>query len=150
MQVLIPSPLRSYTKRSRVEASGATLGALLDDLERQFPGIRFRMVDEQDRVRRHVRVFVAGEQCFDSALVGQAVQSTALREEATDRIGRLLTPREREILTMISSGLRNRAIGERLSISEGTVKLHLHHIYEKLEVDGRLELILYAQKHKLV
>ena len=92
----------------------------------------------------------AGEQCFDSALVGQAVQSTALREEAEDRIGRLLTPREREILAMVSSGLRNRAIGERLSISEGTVKLHLHHIYEKLAVDGRLELILYAQKHKLV
>ena len=51
---------------------------------------------------------------------------------------------------MIASGLRNRAIAERLSISEGTVKLHLHHIYEKLAVDGRLELILYAQKHKLI
>lgn len=92
----------------------------------------------------------AGESCFDSALVGQAVQGSALREAAADRIGRLLTPREREILAMISSGLRNRAIGERLSISEGTVKLHLHHIYEKLAVDGRLELILYAQKHRLV
>ena len=65
MQVLIPSPLRSYTGRSRVEASGATLGALFDDLDRQFPGIRFRMVDEQERIRRHVRVFVGGEQCFD-------------------------------------------------------------------------------------
>jgi DNA-binding CsgD family transcriptional regulator len=84
----------------------------------------------------------AGEQCFDSALVGQAVQSTALREEAADRIGRLLTPREREILAMVSSGLRNRAIGERLSISEGTVKLHLHHIYEKLAVDGRRIAVL--------
>ena len=92
----------------------------------------------------------AGEHCFDSAVVGQAVQSSALREEAANRIGRLLTPREREILSMVASGLRNRAIGERLSISEGTVKLHLHHIYEKLSVDGRLELILYAQKHRLV
>jgi DNA-binding NarL/FixJ family response regulator len=92
----------------------------------------------------------AGERCFDSALVGQAVQSSALREEASDRVGRLLTPREREILGMVASGLRNRAVAERLSISEGTVKLHLHHIYEKLHVDGRLELILYAQKHGLV
>jgi DNA-binding NarL/FixJ family response regulator len=92
----------------------------------------------------------AGEPCFDSALVGQAVQSSAQREEAADRVGRLLTPREREILAMVASGLRNRAVAERLSITEGTVKLHLHHIYEKLNVDGRLELILYAQKHGLV
>jgi sulfur-carrier protein len=67
MKVLIPSPLHSYTGSSRAEASGATLGALLADLDRQYPGIRFRMVDEQDRIRRHVRVFIAGEQVFDLA-----------------------------------------------------------------------------------
>jgi sulfur-carrier protein len=67
MKVLIPSPLHSYTGGSRAEASGATLGALLADLDRQYPGIRFRMVDEQDRIRHHVRVFIAGEQVFDLA-----------------------------------------------------------------------------------
>ncbi|HVL34480.1 MAG TPA: MoaD/ThiS family protein [Burkholderiales bacterium] len=67
MKVLIPSPLHSYTGGAHVEASGATLGALFADLDRQYPGIRFRMVDEQDRVRRHVRVFVKGEQVFDLA-----------------------------------------------------------------------------------
>lgn len=65
MKVLIPSPLRSYTNASWVQASGATLGAVLAELERQFPGIRFRMVDEQDRLRRHVRFFVNGEAVFD-------------------------------------------------------------------------------------
>lgn len=65
MKVLIPSPLVSYTGRSCVEANGATLGALLADLERQYPGIRFRMVDEQERIRRHVRVFVDGEEVFE-------------------------------------------------------------------------------------
>lgn len=65
MKVLIPSPLISYTKSPRVEASGATLAALLADLERQFPGVRFRMIDEQDHVRRHMRIFVNGEQVFD-------------------------------------------------------------------------------------
>ena len=65
MNVLIPDPLRPYTQRSRVQAEGATLGAVLADLDRQFPGIRFRMIDEQDRVRRHVRIFVGGEQVFD-------------------------------------------------------------------------------------
>ena len=63
MKVLIPSPLRSYTgERSKVEAAGATLTALLADLDRRHPGIRFRMIDEQDAIRRHVRIFVNGEQ----------------------------------------------------------------------------------------
>jgi DNA-binding NarL/FixJ family response regulator len=51
---------------------------------------------------------------------------------------------------MVAQGLRNRAIGERLSISEGTVKIHLHNIYEKVKVDGRLELVLWAQEQGLV
>jgi molybdopterin converting factor small subunit len=68
MKVLIPSPLRSYTGERRwVEATGATIGEVLDDLERQFPGIRFRMIDEQGRMRRHIRFFVNGGQTFDLA-----------------------------------------------------------------------------------
>lgn len=60
MRVLIPSALHSYTHSSRVEADGATLAAVLADLDRQYPGIRFRMIDEQQRVRRHIRIFVNG------------------------------------------------------------------------------------------
>jgi molybdopterin converting factor small subunit len=65
MKVRIASPLRSYTGRSTVNASGSTLAALLDDLERQYPGIRFRMIDEQERIRPHVRFFANGKQIFD-------------------------------------------------------------------------------------
>jgi DNA-binding NarL/FixJ family response regulator len=61
-----------------------------------------------------------------------------------------LTGREREVVRMIAAGLRNRDIGERLSISENTVKVHLHNIYEKLGVEGRMELLLLAQELKLV
>lgn len=64
MKVLIPSPLRSYTQRSWVDANGSTLGAVLDDLDRQFPGIRFRMVNEQEAIRPHVRFFVKGDALF--------------------------------------------------------------------------------------
>jgi molybdopterin converting factor small subunit len=71
MRVLIPSPLLSYTKRQWVTAEGRTLDAVLADLDRQFPGLRFRVVDEQDRLRRHVRFFVNGEQVFElSARLG--------------------------------------------------------------------------------
>jgi len=68
MKILIPSPLLSYTGRAHVDAEGETLGALLTDLDRQYPGIRFRMIDEQDRMRRHVRFFVNGEPAFDLSL----------------------------------------------------------------------------------
>ena len=59
MKVFIPTPLRSYTGgRSDVEAAGATLAEVMTDLDRRFRGIRFRMVDEQDAIRRHIRVWV--------------------------------------------------------------------------------------------
>ncbi|MBI5259165.1 MAG: MoaD/ThiS family protein [Burkholderiales bacterium] len=78
MQVLIPSALRSYTRVSRVQAHGATLAALLADLDRQFPGIRFRMVDEQGRLRPHMRVFVAGQAVHDLAWALQPDQDVAI------------------------------------------------------------------------
>jgi molybdopterin synthase sulfur carrier subunit len=65
MKVLIPGPLRSYTKAREVEAAGATLAELLAALDRRYPGIRFRMIDEQDMMRPHVRFFVNGEQVLD-------------------------------------------------------------------------------------
>jgi len=67
MRVLIPSPLRSYTKAREVEAEGATLTEMLADLDRRHPGLRFRIVDEQDRMRPHVRFFVNGAQVLDLA-----------------------------------------------------------------------------------
>jgi len=59
MKVLIPSPLRSYTANAgSVEVSGATLQDLLVKLDAQYPGIKFRMIDEQDAIRQHIRIFV--------------------------------------------------------------------------------------------
>lgn len=59
MKVSIPTPLRSYTTgEALVEAEGATLRQLLDDLDRRHPGLRFRVVDEQGRLRQHMRVFL--------------------------------------------------------------------------------------------
>lgn len=59
MKVSIPTPLRSYTHgEAQVEAEGATLRQLLDDLDRRHPGLKFRVVDEQGRLRQHMRVFL--------------------------------------------------------------------------------------------
>ena len=62
MKVVLPTPLADYTAHRReVEARGATIAALFDDLDRQFPGIRFRVIDEQDAIRPHIRIFVNRE-----------------------------------------------------------------------------------------
>lgn len=65
MKVFIPSPLRSYTLAREVSAEGGTVGAVLGELDARYPGLRFRLVDEQDRIRRHMRIFVNGVQTFD-------------------------------------------------------------------------------------
>ena len=59
MKVVLPTPLAEYTgHRREVEAHGATLAELLADLDRCYPGIRFRVVDEQDAIRPHIKIFV--------------------------------------------------------------------------------------------
>lgn len=64
--MLIPSQLTSYTDgATKVAAAGATVDAVLDDLDRRFPGLKFRVVDEQDRVRKHMRVYVGQERVAD-------------------------------------------------------------------------------------
>jgi molybdopterin converting factor small subunit len=70
--VRIASPLRSYTEgASSVAADGATLREVLAYLDQHFPGIRFRMVDEQDRIRPHMRLFVNTSEAKElSASVG--------------------------------------------------------------------------------
>src|SRR5882672_1408944 len=72
VMVLIASPLRSYTGADEVEATGASLGALLRDMDSRYPGIRFRMVDEQDQLRKHMRFFVNGEVVKE---LGHAIKS---------------------------------------------------------------------------
>ena len=59
MKVRIPTPLRSYTdQQATVDAEGSTIAEVLVDLDRSYPGIRFRVVDEQGRLRKHMKVFV--------------------------------------------------------------------------------------------
>jgi molybdopterin synthase sulfur carrier subunit len=62
----IPSPLRSYTaQKGEVDAQGATLGEALSALDQRYPGLRFRIITEQDTIRQHIRIFVNEEQARD-------------------------------------------------------------------------------------
>ena len=72
MKVHIPTPLRSYTAREAViEANGSSLRELLADIDRRYPGFRFRIIDEQDGIREHIKIFLNEDQSEDlSAPIG--------------------------------------------------------------------------------
>lgn len=97
-----------------------------------------------------VREVHSGGSWLDKGSVSRIVTKLLHQDESRSEAAALLTPRELEIVRMVARGLRNRAIAEQLLISEGTVKIHLHNIYQKLAVDGRLELAVYAQAKGLV
>ena len=97
-----------------------------------------------------VREVVAGRQWLEKKSVGQALDKLLRHEAAAKELTQKLTPREVEIAKAIGRGLRNKEIADKLSISEGTVKIHLHTIYSKLGVDGRMALLLHLKERALV
>jgi DNA-binding NarL/FixJ family response regulator len=96
-----------------------------------------------------IRKVAAGEQWLEKRSVSLALERLLKRETATRQIAKVLTSREIEIVRMVAEGLRNKAIAERLYVSEGTIKVHLHHIYEKLKVNSRVQLARYARDQGL-
>jgi DNA-binding NarL/FixJ family response regulator len=97
-----------------------------------------------------IREVHAGGQWLEQGLGGRALRRLLSREKRASEAARLLSNREREIVRLVAAGLRNRAIADRLSISEGTVKVHMHNIYEKLDLNGRVELTNYARENGLI
>ena len=97
-----------------------------------------------------VREVLAGGQWLETGAMSRALRKLAQRDAGTREAERVLTPRELELVRMAAHGLRNREIAKRLCITEGTVKIHLHKIYQKLKIDGRLELALYARDRGLL
>ena len=134
--------------RSVVLTAAITQDQVVEALKRGAAGIVLKESPPEQLIEC-VRRVSAGERFFDSDTVTQAMQAAAASGAATET-STTLTPRELEIVRMVAQGLRNRVIGERLVISESTVKVHLHNIYEKLGIEGRLELVLLAQQKGLV
>ncbi|MBI2956342.1 MAG: response regulator transcription factor [Acidobacteria bacterium] len=102
-----------------------------------------------ERLLEGIRKVSQGETWIDQRVAAEVMK--AITETPGPRRGdkALLTPREHEIVLLVAQGFRNKEIADRLSISEQTVKNHLHNIFDKLGVSDRLELALYALHHKL-
>jgi two-component system nitrate/nitrite response regulator NarL len=92
-----------------------------------------------------VRKVSAGKPWVERHSAAHAIATLVRREAAAREIGRVLTAREIEIARLTVTGLPNKAIAKILSVGEGTIKTHLHHIYEKLHTRSRVELILYCK-----
>jgi DNA-binding NarL/FixJ family response regulator len=97
-----------------------------------------------------IRTVAAGGRWMEKELVGRAVERLAERDTAERDLLQILSSRELEVLRRVSTGARNKDIGEALGITEGTVKAHLHNIYEKLGVGNRVQLHLLVRDKRLV
>jgi DNA-binding NarL/FixJ family response regulator len=97
-----------------------------------------------------VRKVHAGGQWLERHSTGRVLDKLLRREAGARDLAGVLTPRELEIVQLVTEGLANRTIAQKLYLSEGTIKAHLHNIYDKLQVDSRLALPRYAQDRGLI
>lgn len=142
-------------KEEKLPTRVVLLTATLDEegvLEAVEQGVAGLVLKEAAAVKlvQCVRDVYRGEKCLEQSLVSRALEKVMRRDKALAEVANLLSPRETEVVKMVATGLRNKEIAHRLSISEGTVKFYLHTIYEKLQVHGRVELTLYAQEKGLL
>ena len=104
-----------------------------------------------DMLIKSIRKVHQGEIWLDKRMMAEVMRAfTKSSEQGVKRDKPLLSDREKEIVQHVAQGFRNREIGEKLFISEQTVKNHLHNIFDKLGVSDRLELALYAIHHRLI
>ncbi len=91
----------------------------------------------------------AGGQWLEKDSAGRAMAKLVRQEAKSREIANILTPREIEVVGMVAKGFSNREIGSHLCIAEGTVKIHLHNVYEKLKINRRAELVRLAEEYGL-
>lgn len=102
-----------------------------------------------DLLVRCVRAVHRGDKWIERVLATRALDRLLARRSAEQDVA-VLTRRELEVAQLIAQGLSNKAVASRMLITEGTVKLHVHHVYEKLGVDGRMSLAALLRKKGLV
>jgi DNA-binding NarL/FixJ family response regulator len=141
IRVLVLTGLRDHQVHRRAVIQGA-MGLVLKD----------RAVET---VLKAIEKVCAGEIWFDRSLLANVLRDRiradeARRESPEVRRLALLTAREREVIGLVGEGLRNRAIADRLAISEATVRHHLTSIFSKLGVCDRTELLVFAYRHHLL
>ena len=122
-----------------------------EKLEAQKVGVRGIVLKEMapQRLLDAVREVCLGGRWFEEHSTRFAFEGSEVERFESPK-ARQLTSREKQIIRLVARGLRNREIGDELSIAEGTVKIHLNRIYEKLSVSNRVELTNFARIENLI
>jgi DNA-binding NarL/FixJ family response regulator len=129
--------------------AGADDAQLLEAIRLGAQGIVLKEMAPEVLVNA-VRAVYQGAQWFEEGLSGRGLRRLLAREAGTENSAQILGLREKEVVRLVADGLRNHEIAHRLSIGEGTVKVHLHNIFKKLDVNSRIQLANYAREHGLL
>ena len=103
-----------------------------------------------DLLKRCLHKVAGGGKWMETKSIATALEKVLLREAATQEVSKLVSKREAAVIRLVAIGLRNKEVAKALSIAEGTVKAHLHSIYEKLQLRGRAALTSYALRKGLL
>lgn len=142
-------------RRDKLPVKVIVLTAGLDDeqtietMRLEVQGVLLKSMPSQ-LLPQCIHKVYAGGQWLEKQSLGHALEKMLRREAGARRLATILTDRETEIMCLVAQGLSNREIGERVSVGEGTVKVHVHNIYSKLGINNRVDLTLYAQKKGLI
>jgi DNA-binding NarL/FixJ family response regulator len=103
-----------------------------------------------DQLVRCLRDVHAGGRWLEPSCLARVTDALLRRQAGAAEALKVLTRREIEVVRKVATGLRNKAIAHELCVSEGTIKIHLHNIYEKLELPGRFALMHWARERELL
>jgi two-component system nitrate/nitrite response regulator NarL len=132
----------SVTKAVFLTAT-ATDKQLLTAVSRGAKGIVLKEM-ALDELVQCIRVVAGGREWLPPTLIDAAFQREAARQSGSTHLAQSLTCRERQIVLLVAEGLSNKEMCRRLGLSEGTVKIHLHNVYEKVGVNNRTALAAMA------
>jgi DNA-binding NarL/FixJ family response regulator len=127
----------------------APIGDVMRVIDLGVPGLVGKDKTHQE-LARCVHAVHAGQKWLDRDLTLKTMSVLLAQQKQKSQATSLLTPRELTVARMVTEGLPNKKIASKLFISEGTAKLHLHHIYQKLHCPGRMSLQRYMQDHGLM
>ncbi len=143
--------ITSEGRRTRVILMGTTIRDA-DTVKALRHGVRGLITMEMPplQIITCVRSVAAGHTWLDTPIAHRALTQVLRQGSTLTALEETLTPQEIAVSQLVAQGLSNREIGGRMGIREGTVKLHLHHVYQKLGIGNRIALVLHAREHALV
>lgn len=99
-------------------------------------------------VARCIRTVAGGGRDFPNDIVAAAIERETGRRSVGEQFERLLSAREREVVLLVAEGLPNKEVARRLNLSEGTVRIHVHNIYQKTGIGSRAALTALTLTHR--